>query len=79
LAWADGTGRGSLVSWTIVHSTDSTPQALGIVELEEGPWVYAPLLRFDDTDLAVGAPCAFVVDGGNGGEPVPAFAPARHA
>jgi uncharacterized protein len=49
LTWAEATGRGSLVTWTISHgrpAPDGTapgPAVLALVELEEGPWLYARL------------------------------------
>lgn len=47
LTWAPATGAGTLVSWTVVHRApnhayaDLTPYIVGVVELAEGPWLYA--------------------------------------
>ncbi|WP_158890873.1 Zn-ribbon domain-containing OB-fold protein [Amycolatopsis anabasis] len=47
LNWVDAEGTGTLISWTVVHRapnrayTDLVPYTIGIVELAEGPWLYA--------------------------------------
>lgn len=47
LSWTPASGTASLVSWTVVHRapnrayTDLVPYTVGIVELTEGPWLYA--------------------------------------
>lgn len=49
LAWAPATGSATLVSWTVVHRapnralTGLTPYTVGVVELAEGPWLYAAI------------------------------------
>jgi uncharacterized OB-fold protein len=49
LDWAEASGDATLVSWTIVHgrpAKDGTvppPAILALVELAEGPWLYARL------------------------------------
>ena len=40
LEWRATSGRGSLVTWTTVL-TDAAANAAGIVQLDEGPWIYA--------------------------------------
>ncbi|MEU1208721.1 OB-fold domain-containing protein [Nocardia sp. NPDC005825] len=48
--WASASGAGALVTWTTVHKapnrafTDLVPYTVGIVELAEGPWLYAGIL-----------------------------------
>lgn len=50
LSWAPASGAGLLVSWTVVHRapnhmyTDVVPYTVGIVELAEGPWLYARIV-----------------------------------
>ena len=40
LSWAPASGRGSLVSWSVVHPRDGGPVSVpALVELAEGPWL----------------------------------------
>lgn len=45
LSWLPATGAGRLVTWTVVHRApnrayaDVVPYTVGIVELDEGPWL----------------------------------------
>lgn len=54
LEWSPSSGLGSIVSWRLVHRSVSRPHAqvvpltIAIVELDEGPWVYATI----DGDVA---------------------------
>ncbi|WP_370937371.1 Zn-ribbon domain-containing OB-fold protein [Amycolatopsis sp. cg13] len=47
LDWIPAEGSGTLLTWTTVHRapnrayTDLVPYTVGIVELSEGPWLYA--------------------------------------
>ncbi|MEV5838286.1 OB-fold domain-containing protein [Nocardia sp. NPDC052112] len=49
LEWSPSSGRGSIVSWRLVHRNVSRPHdqvvplTIAIVELDEGPWVYATI------------------------------------
>ncbi|WP_181311737.1 Zn-ribbon domain-containing OB-fold protein [Nocardioides campestrisoli] len=59
LEWREASGAGSVVSWTVKpgRATDerpAVPTVVGIVELEEGPWLPLQLPDVDPTDLAVG-------------------------
>lgn len=61
LEWRESTGAGTLVSWTIkpgrTRDGETTPDTvIGIVELEEGPWLSLWLPEVDQAALAVGAP-----------------------
>lgn len=54
--WVATSGFGTVVSWTVVHGKDAEGQpartALGIVELDEGPWWWCRLTGVDpDADL----------------------------
>jgi len=71
LAWAIASGRGSLVSWVVIHGREGATTA-GIVELDEGPWLDARLVDVEATALAVGRAMVvrFVAAGA---EKVPAF------
>ena len=60
LEWREATGRGEIVSWTIKpgrsRDGESTPDVvIGVVELEEGPWLSLWLPDVDQARLAVGA------------------------
>lgn len=51
LSWTPASGAGVLVSWAVVHRapnrsyTDLVPYTVGIVELAEGPWLYARIVH----------------------------------
>jgi uncharacterized protein len=73
LSWTSSSGRGSLVSWIVVHG--GTSSVVGLVELDEGPWLHARLVDVDTTSLSVGD--AFAVDFEPAGEEqIPIFRPA---
>lgn len=92
LTWARASGRGVVVSRIVDRAGERAglaPVVLGIVELDEGPWLHARLLPADPPDPpdpadpvdgspAIGEAVVLVVltpaDGE--GEPVPAFGPA---
>jgi len=61
LEWRAASGHGSLVSWTVkpgrTRDGETTPDVvIGIVELEEGPWLSLWLPEADRSRLAVAAP-----------------------
>ncbi|MFC8384877.1 Zn-ribbon domain-containing OB-fold protein [Nocardia sp. NPDC057272] len=45
--WTSASGTGTLITWTTVHKApnlafaDLVPYTVGVVELAEGPWLYA--------------------------------------
>jgi len=53
IEWEEASGSGTLYSVTVVHvavsDTIATPHAVGIVELEEGPRILAPVTPIDVT------------------------------
>ncbi|WP_235735546.1 Zn-ribbon domain-containing OB-fold protein [Nocardioides alcanivorans] len=60
LEWRESSGRGTLVSWTIkpgrTRDEVTTPDVvIGIVELEEGPWLSLWLPEVDPSRLVEGA------------------------
>jgi uncharacterized OB-fold protein len=77
--WAPVSGKGTLVSWTVIHSRGAEPatQTAGIVELEEGPWIKALIDVAGDVELHAGTALSvdFVETGDGEGELVPAFRP----
>ncbi|GGO75089.1 Zn-ribbon domain-containing OB-fold protein [Nocardioides deserti] len=59
LEWREASGVGSLVSWTVkpgraTEDRPAVPTVVGLVELEEGPWLPLQLPDVDPADLAVG-------------------------
>src|SRR5262245_6925503 len=51
-SWMDAAGTGTLVSWIVVP--DERPHVVGLVELDEGPWLHARLLDVDPGAFGVG-------------------------
>lgn len=76
-------GRGTLVSWTVVHRAPlpvlaaSVPYISAVVELDEGPWLMVRLLADDPAHLRAGdrVQACFLRSGDadQQGEVVPAF------
>ena len=54
LGWAEASGHATLVTWTIVHRPEEA--FLALVELAEGPWLYARLDGVSRADLREGLP-----------------------
>ena len=53
LTWAPASGRGTLVSWSVVHPRGGGPVAVpALVELAEGPWLSTALRLNDPLELA---------------------------
>jgi uncharacterized protein len=77
LAPAVASGRGTLISWAVVHQVPvpslaaAVPYVTAVVELAEGPWLTVRLVDCDGTGLRVGAAVAarFVPSGEAGAEP----------
>jgi hypothetical protein len=81
-------GRGTLVTWAVVHQAPvpslapAVPYVTGVVELEEGAWLLVRLVDCDGCELRAGTPVSarFVPSGTPGdqppGEVLVAFAPA---
>jgi acetyl-CoA acetyltransferase/uncharacterized OB-fold protein len=52
LTWAKASGRGTLVSWSVVHPRLEGPVAVpALVELSEGPWLATALRLADAAEL----------------------------
>jgi uncharacterized OB-fold protein len=60
LGWAEAAGSATLVTWTVVHgrSPDQGRAYLALVELTEGPWLYARLDGLEAAALGEGLPLA---------------------
>jgi uncharacterized OB-fold protein len=83
LEWVPATGAATLISWAVDHGAAVAPELLsaagdgsviGVVELEEGPWMNAALPGVDPTRLRDGMPMR--VEFAVFGEAVPVFLPA---
>ena len=72
LSWAPAAGTGTVVTWSVVHTKGLPNVTVGIVELDEGPWVQLQLvgdLPADLHDLRV----RVAFEHPEGGEAVPVF------
>ena len=80
--WVSASGNAILVSWVVTHVRSSSTgesavsEPIGIVELDEGPWLHARLTELDPTRAAVGMPLE-VIFLQAGEEKIPAFRPRR--
>lgn len=72
LGWEPVSGRGAVVSRIVDHSRvrEGVPIPLGLVELDEGPWLHVRLLGDPDVGGRVTLVVLRPVDDG---EPIPAF------
>ena len=60
LAWAEASGAAVLVSWATAHPRTGPPAPLALVELAEGPWMYARLDAVDAPRAGLALQAAFV-------------------
>jgi hypothetical protein len=78
LGWVRASGNASLVAWAVVHRpphpafADLVPYVVGIVELDEGPWLHARLLDPAER-LRPGVAMRVLFLHDEGGESIPAF------
>jgi uncharacterized OB-fold protein len=81
--WADASGAATLVTWTVTHGrpaedgTAPPPAYLALVELAEGPWMYARLDGVSSGDLHEGLPLRAEFEHPDEGESYVLFRPAR--
>ncbi len=79
IEWYEATGAATLVSWIVTHLKEDQGGGLkysGLVEVEEGPWMYALLDLPADPVLSVGLPLTVgFVATDDGGETIPVFRP----
>jgi uncharacterized OB-fold protein len=75
LTWVRAAGTGRLETWTVAcdRSTPPVRTTVGIIELDEGPWLEAQLVDLDPDTLV--SDLRFVVDfqAAEGGEAIPVF------
>ena len=79
LQWIPVSGRGSVVTWTVVHRAphpafaDLVPYTVGIIELAEGPWLETILVNVAPNSLHEGARLRVTFLHPPGSEAIPAF------
>jgi uncharacterized protein len=78
LQWVRASGTATLVSWVVVHARATADEqgartTVGLVELTEGPWMYARLLDTTASNLRADAPLAVDFIRPGAGESIPAF------
>jgi uncharacterized OB-fold protein len=81
LSWGRATGHGTVVSWAVVHGRAAGSESPGrtvvaIVEVDEGPWLYAQLAVADPDTIGGGQQVTVRFERAEGGEAVPVFCPA---
>jgi hypothetical protein len=83
--WVPAGGTATLVTWSVdpsppldaaLATPDGTASIVGMVELAEGPWMYAAIVDADPASLAEGTPLVVQFVRPGVGEAVPVFAPA---
>lgn len=73
--WHPASGSATLVSWIVIHPRDGVGETRrsGLVELDEGPWMYALLDVPPGQQLRVGLPLQVGFVPTDGGETIPVF------
>ncbi|WP_416981433.1 Zn-ribbon domain-containing OB-fold protein [Streptomyces sp. T028] len=80
--WAAAAGTGTVVAWTAVHGRpgDGAPASEAVsalIELTEGPWLYAPLRNLGPGERPwAGMSVVVAFERPEGGEAIPVFRPA---
>ena len=76
LVWEQASGLGAVVSWAAVHSKSGqgSPTVVGIIELDEGPWLRG-LLRVEAHIAHIGMRVCTGYAAADGGETIPIFYP----
>lgn len=69
LEWSAASGAGTVVSLIVDHS-GTEPRPLGLVELDEGPWMHAQLTP---PDVVIGDRVRLTISSPQGSEPIPVF------
>ena len=78
LTWTDSEGTGVITAYGVVHarSAEGAPRTpIAIVELDEGPWIYAQIVDADPDAVGVGTRVRVGFERPEGGEAVPVFRP----
>ena len=74
--WAAAAGRGTIASWSVVHPRSGVgptePAVIGVVELEEGPWVLGRIIG-PPGRMAAGLPVQVEFVRPDDGEAIPVY------
>lgn len=77
VAWTASAGAGAIASWSVVHPRrgleSASPTVIGIVELDEGPWVFGRIVGTSADDVASGQRVSVEFVRPEGGEAIPVF------
>jgi len=85
LEWIEATGRGHVITFTIVHQAPyesyaaDVPYVLAVIRLEEGPQMMANVLGVDPSRMRVELPVHVVFEERGDGFRVPQFEPAEES
>jgi len=79
--WVQGSGRGSLYSYSIVHKAPApgfvVPLVLAVVELEEGPFMFSNVVGCAHAQVRIGMPLQVQFDAVSPGIHLPRFHPSK--
>ncbi|MFI7129210.1 Zn-ribbon domain-containing OB-fold protein [Nonomuraea sp. NPDC050153] len=76
LSWTAAAGTGLVVSWSVVHAKGAPPFVVGIVELDEEPWIQAQIVEIAPEHVYGGLRVRVAFEHPEGGEAIPVFHPA---
>jgi len=67
LEWKEASGQGKLIAYTLCHSPapgfeDEVPYLLGVIQLDEGPRIFARVVNADAAAIKVGVRMRLVWD-----------------
>lgn len=79
LEWVRAAGTGTIASWAAIHGKPdadgrTSPVVVAIVELTEGPWLRAQIVRAAPEDVRTGMAVTAEFERPEGGEAIPVFA-----
>ena len=83
LEWVDSKGHGTVHSFSIVHRAPtpvfaaSTPYVIALIDLDEGPRMFANVVGDDALEVAIGDRVSVTFEERGGGAVVPQFTRAR--
>jgi len=76
LTWKAAAGTGTVVSWVVPHvkTADGVARTVtAIIEFDEGPWWWGPLVDVDPDAVSVGMRVRVDFEQAEGSEPFPVF------
>ena len=80
LEWIDSQGAGTVASFSIVHRAPTapfkahTPYVVALIDLDEGPRMFANIIGDDARDVAIGERVRVTYEERDGGMMIPQFA-----